>query len=134
VAKKQNLDTALFDTLRATGLRKKVARSISTSGARASQEHSLVVTRTARGLRMAADAIENRTSLNSGTAEDQPRKNARSTAGSRARQRTAGSKRAPRGAPGTAKSKPATSKRATPTRTNQRRTRARTQPRTRARS
>jgi hypothetical protein len=133
MAKKQALDTALFDTLRATGLRKKVARTISASGARADGNQPLLVQQTVRGLRMAATAIENRApdsksgtdgrSTKTGNAKKRPARASKSRPGSR----STAKRTSARTASGTKRAA-----RSRPTRANQRRTGARSQTRTRA--
>jgi hypothetical protein len=64
MAKKQDND--LFDALRASGLRKKVARGLTDSAARAkSGKHSSTVTRTVESLRDVASELESRVSHSS---------------------------------------------------------------------
>lgn len=100
---KKNQDRELFDMLRGTGLRKKVARTVSASTAQANNGDSSktfpseVAHQTVRGLRMAAAAIENRMS-NDSTGHD------RKTASSgRIDKRSAGHKRTSSAARGAAK-------------------------------
>lgn len=130
---KKGRDGELFDMLRATGLRKKVARTVSKSTAQANGQSSddfpaEIAQKTVRGLRMAASAIENRV--------PGKERNAASSS-SRTKKRSAGSKRAQSGARRTAKraSRPTTTARKTgrPTaKTNKRQTATRNR-RTRAR-
>jgi hypothetical protein len=134
--KKNAADGQLFDMLRATGLRKKVARTVSASTAQVKDGSetipSEVAHRTVRGLRMAAAAIENRISDDS---TGHARK-ASSTGGTK--KGSAGRKRAPSGARGTARKTSAPTRKARktarptaaktrqrPTATRGRRTRAR---------
>lgn len=135
MAKKQEVDTALFDTLRATGFRKKVARTISASGAGADGNQPLLVQQTVRSLRMAATAIERR------SPGSQTAKGGRSTTASKKKTRPAGATKSRSGTRSTAKRTSAratkgTKRAARPaaTRANQRRSRAGTQTRTRSRS
>jgi len=101
--KKKDHDGELFDMLRATGLRRKVARTVSKSTARANGGQSSdalpveVAHKTVRGLRMAASAIENRVPGN-------PTGHARNAAStSRTKKRSAAGKRAPSGPRGSSK-------------------------------
>lgn len=57
---KQDHDRELFDTLRATGLRKKLARAVSTSTAKMGDEQVRLARRTAESLRSAAAIVEDR--------------------------------------------------------------------------
>jgi hypothetical protein len=59
MGKKNGENRELFHTLRATGLRKKIARTVSVSAARVNDEQSRMLRSTAQSLRMAATAIEN---------------------------------------------------------------------------
>jgi hypothetical protein len=56
----KNEDKALYDTLRATGLRKKFARNVSSAPAGVNDKQSREVRKTAERLRMAAAALEHR--------------------------------------------------------------------------
>lgn len=62
MGKKNGENRELFDTLRATGFRKKIARTVSLSAARVNDEQSRVLRNTAQSLRTAASAIENHVS------------------------------------------------------------------------
>jgi hypothetical protein len=62
MGKKNGENRELFDTLRATGLRKKIARTVSVSAARVNDEQSRMLRNTAQSLRTAASAIENHVS------------------------------------------------------------------------
>ena len=58
MGKKDGQNDELFDMLRATGIRKKLARRISVSTTRTNDDGSRVVLKTAQGLRAAAAALE----------------------------------------------------------------------------
>jgi hypothetical protein len=114
MGKKNDKSEELFDTLRTMGLRKKVARTVSASGARVNNEQSRLVQKTAQSLRTAAATLEDHARVNGvrSTASKSPRSRGTgakkaATASKSARSRGTGAKRAARS--GTSK----TSKRGT---------------------
>jgi hypothetical protein len=88
-------DKELFDTLRATGLRKKVARSVSAISAGANDKESSAIRKTAERLRSAAAALEHRVDRPPATtrpakpARTRPAKKAANTPTRRANRRVA---------------------------------------------
>jgi hypothetical protein len=79
VAKNGNQE--LFNTLRASGVRRKIARTVSQSADRVTEEQSRVFRRTAHGLRAAADLLEVGASRNGAS------KNAKSKSATSARKK-----------------------------------------------
>lgn len=134
---KEQADTELFDMLRATGLRKKVARAVSSSmtQAKGGQPSDIfpreVAHKTVRGLRTAAAAIEKR------VPDDSTAHASKAASSGRMKKRSAGRKRAQSAAGGSAKKASAPTrtakKRPTVTKSGQRRTATRNPP-TRART
>ena len=77
-------DGDLFDMLRATGLRKKVARTVSASAARMTDEQSRIVHKTAQSLRTAASALDGHAPPRHGAASGGVKKaNSRATSGNK---------------------------------------------------
>jgi hypothetical protein len=96
MGKKNGENRELFDTLRATGLRKKIARTVSVSAARVNDEQSRMLRNTAQSLRTAASAIENHVSEDHGRATGTARR-VQSRASVAAQKKSAGSSATKRG-------------------------------------
>ena len=77
-------DGDLFDMLRATGLRRKVARTVSASAARMTDEQSRIVHKTAQSLRTAASALDGHAPPRHGVTSGGVKKaNSRATSGNK---------------------------------------------------
>src|SRR5207248_2025416 len=84
VGNKDVKDGDLFDMLRATGLRKKVARTVSASAARMTDEQSRIVHKTAQSLRTAASALDGHAPPRHGVTSGGVKKaNSRATSGNK---------------------------------------------------
>ena len=103
MAKNHNQD--LFHTLRANGVRKKVARTVSQRAGRVTEEQSRVVRTTAQRLHTAADLLEvgNPRTVSSNNAQPTRKKTSKrpATAATKSRRGTTASKRPTRPGGGT---------------------------------